>query len=548
MKIKGQVKAKWLLPILTLVCCLSIGRTHAQSAPVTLKVTDAPLEQVLDAIEKQTPYLFVYDKNVDVARKVTINTTDTPLKSVLNTLFGATNTAYAVENTSVVLSVKNDGAQPSAKSAEITGEVVDAAGNAVIGAAVIVKGTTIGTSTGVTGGFALQVPPPAAEAVLSVNYLGYEPQEVPVGGRTFVKIVLKESSVDVDAVVVTALGIKRSEKALSYNVTQVNTDDIVTVKDANFINSLNGKVAGLNINASSSGVGGASKVVMRGTRGIEQSSNALYVIDGIPMYSLSASGGSEEFASQGSTEAIADINPEDIESMSVLSGAAAAALYGSHASNGAIVITTKRGSAGRTSVTVSSNTEVLSPFVMHEFQDSYGTSSGEASWGAKLNRVNRYGYSPRDDYFQTGVTGTETVTFSTGTDRNQTYMSAGAVNSRGIIPNNGYSRYNFTFRNTTSFLKDKMKLDVGAQYIIQEDRNMTNQGIYSNPLVSAYLFPRGNDWEDYKMYERYDPARKIYTQYWPQGGGSFRQQNPYWINYRNLRENDKNRYMLRTAP
>ena len=184
MKIKGQVKAKWLLPILTLVCCLSIGRTHAQSAPVTLKVTDAPLEQVLDAIEKQTPYLFVYDKNVDVARKVTINTTDTPLKSVLNTLFGATNTAYAVENTSVVLSVKNDGAQPSAKSAEITGEVVDAAGNAVIGAAVIVKGTTIGTSTGVTGGFSLQVPPPAAEAVLSVNYLGYEPQEVPVGGRT----------------------------------------------------------------------------------------------------------------------------------------------------------------------------------------------------------------------------------------------------------------------------------------------------------------------------------------------------------------------------
>jgi len=544
MKIKGQVKAKWLLPILTLVCCLHAGGAHAQSAPVTLKVTDAPLEQVLDAIEKQTPYLFVYDKNVDVARKVTINTVDAPLKNVLNTLFASTNTAYAVENTSVVLSEKNDSAQPTAKSAEVTGEVVDAAGNAVIGAAVIVKGTTIGTSTGITGGFTLQVPPPAADAVLTVNYLGYEPQEVAVGGRTFLKIVLKESAVDVDAVVVTALGIKRSEKALSYNVTQVDTDDILAVKDANFINSLNGKVAGLNINASSSGVGGASKVVMRGTRGIEQSSNALYVIDGIPMYSLSATGGGEEFASQGSTEAIADINPEDIESMSVLSGAAAAALYGSHASNGAIVITTKRGSAGRTSVTVSSNTEVLSPFVMHEFQDSYGTSSGEASWGAKLNSTNRYGYNPRDDYFQTGVTGTETVTFSTGTDRNQTYMSAGAVNSRGIIPNNGYSRYNFTFRNTTSFLKDRMKLDVGAQYIIQEDRNMTNQGIYSNPLVSAYLFPRGNDWEDYKMYERYDPARKIYTQYWPQGGGSFRQQNPYWINYRNLRENDKNRYML----
>ena len=126
-------------------------------------------------------------------------------------------------------------------------------------------------------------------------------------------------------------------------------------------------------------------------------------------------------------------------------------------------------------------------------------------------------------------------------------MSAAAVNSRGIIPNNKYERYNFTFRNTTLFLDDKMKLDVGAQYIMQKDRNMVNQGIYANPLASAYLFPRGNDWEDYKMYERYDLERNMYTQYWPQGGVSFRLQNPYWINYRNLRENDKDRYMLSAA-
>ena len=358
---------------------------------------------------------------------------------------------------------------------------------------------------------------------------------------------------DVDAVVVTALGIKRSEKALSYNVQQVNSEDIVANKDVNFINSLSGKVAGVTINSSSGGVGSASRVVMRGQKSISQTSNALYVIDGVPMFTTARDGGTE-FASQGTPDPIADINPEDIESMSVLNGAAAAALYGSDAANGAIVVTTKRGKAGYTSVTVSSNTEVMSPFVLPEFQNRYGTgdlNSSEGSivrsWGNRLNSSNYMGYSPRDDYFQTGVTGTESVSLSTGTEKNQTYFSAAAVNSRGVIPNNGYDRYNFTFRNTTSFLGDKLKLDVGASYVMQKDRNMTNQGTYNNPLVGAYVYPRGNDWADIEMYERYDPARRLYTQYWPVGDAGMTMQNPYWINYRNLRENNKDRYMLNAA-
>jgi len=359
--------------------------------------------------------------------------------------------------------------------------------------------------------------------------------------------------VDVDAVVVTALGIKRSEKALSYNVQQVNSEDIVANKDVNFINSLSGKVAGVTINSSSGGVGSASKVVMRGQKSISQSSNALYVIDGVPMFTTARDGGTE-FASQGTTDPIADINPEDIESMSVLNGAAAAALYGSDAANGAIVVTTKRGKAGYTSVTVSSSTEVMSPFILPDFQNRYGTgdlnsteSSFVRSWGNRLNSSNYMGYNPRDDYFQTGVTGTESVSLSTGTEKNQTYFSAAAVNSRGIVPNNGYDRYNFTFRNTTSFLNDKLKLDVGASYVMQKDRNMTNQGTYNNPLVGAYVYPRGNDWADIEMYERYDPARRLYTQYWPVGDAGMTMQNPYWINYRNLRENNKDRYMLNAA-
>ena len=552
MKMKNQARVRFLLPVLTLVCCLFAGTASAQSVPVTLRVSDAPLEQVLSAIEKQTTYLFVYDKNVDVACRVSIDVKDTPLNNVLNTLFQSSDIAYAVENTSIVLSQKAPAAQPG-QPVTVTGKVVDASGMPVIGAAVIVKGTTIGTSTGVDGDFSLQGPPPSADAVLEINYLGYEPIAQTVGSRTNITFTLRESAVDVDAVVVTALGIKRSEKALSYNVQQVNSEDIVANKDVNFINSLSGKVAGVTINSSSGGVGSASRVVMRGQKSISQTSNALYVIDGVPMFTTARDGGTE-FASQGTTDPIADINPEDIESMSVLNGAAAAALYGSDAANGAIVVTTKRGKAGYTSVTVSSNTEVMSPFVLPEFQNRYGTgdlNSSEGSivrsWGNRLNSSNYMGYSPRDDYFQTGVTGTESVSLSTGTEKNQTYFSAAAVNSRGVIPNNGYDRYNFTFRNTTSFLGDKLKLDVGASYVMQKDRNMTNQGTYNNPLVGAYVYPRGNDWADIEMYERYDPARRLYTQYWPVGDAGMTMQNPYWINYRNLRENNKDRYMLNAA-
>ena len=307
------------------------------------------------------------------------------------------------------------------------------------------------------------------------------------------------------------------------------------------------------MNTASTGLGGSTKITIRGNSSLTDNNQPLWIVDGVPFTDdqtsdASAYGGYD----RGGTSF--DINPEDIESMSVLNGAAAAALYGSDAANGAIVVTTKRGKAGYTSVTVSSSTEVMSPFILPDFQNRYGTgdlnsteSSFVRSWGNRLNSSNYMGYNPRDDYFQTGVTGTESVSLSTGTEKNQTYFSAAAVNSRGIVPNNGYDRYNFTFRNTTSFLNDKLKLDVGASYVMQKDRNMTNQGTYNNPLVGAYIFPRGNDWGDIEMYERYDPARRLYTQYWPVGDAGMTMQNPYWINYRNLRENNKDRYMLSAA-
>ena len=526
--------------LLLMIPCFAFAQTTKRD--IKLDFTNTPITKIIESIEKQSGYSFFYNSDINTSQKTSIKMTSNDINQIVSTLLKSTSIDYRITEKRIVLFLKKT-ADEQKKAYTVTGVINDASGP-VIGASIATKNGQ-GTITSIDGDFRLSNV--YIGDVLTVSYVGFQTQNIVFNGQSKLNITLSESATELDQVVVTALGIKRSEKALSYNVQQLSSDDITTVKDPNFMNSLNGKVAGVTINSSASGAGSAARVVMRGVKSITKSNNALYVIDGIPMYNLSASGGSEEMQSQGSTEAIADINPDDIESMSVLSGAAAAALYGSNASNGAIVITTKKGKVGRVALTVSSNTEMLSPFVMPQFQNRYGTSGTDASWGKRLNEANYRGYDPASDYFQTGLIGTESVTLSTGTEHNQTYLSAAAVNSRGIIPNNKYDRYNFTFRNTTLFLEDKMKLDVGAQYIMQKDRNMVNQGIYANPLSSAYLFPRGNDWEDYKMYERYDLERNMYTQYWPQGGGSFRLQNPYWINYRNLRENDKDRYMLSAA-
>ena len=536
---------------LTLLVCLSCSviSAKAQTARITLNLQNATLEQAMDEIKKQTRYLFI---NQDVKGldnlKVSINVVDELISKVLDGIFTPHGIAYYIDGKSIIISNR-----PKAESTpvRVQGRVTDASGQPIIGASVIVRGTTLGVSTDAEGRFSLEVPAPAASRYLEISYLGYETASIPVGSRTSFSVTLQESSSEIEQVVVTALGIKREEKALSYNVQQIGAEEITTVKDANFMNSLAGKVAGVTINASSSGVGGATKVVLRGNKSISQSSNALYVIDGIPMYNFGGGGGTE-FDSKGATESIADINPEDIESISVLTGAAAAALYGSNAANGAVMITTKKGQAGALKVTLSSNTEFLNPFVLPEFQNRYGTglngsASGSSvySWGAKLTPAARTGYTP-EDFLETGHVYTNAVTVSGGTDRNQTYFSAASVNSDGIIPNNEYDRYNFTFRNTSYFLKDRLRLDASASYIYQQDQNMTNQGVYSNPLVPAYLFPRGTEFDAYRIFERYNPASKLMEQFWSSDleGGDLRMQNPYWIAYRNLRNTDKKRYML----
>jgi TonB-linked SusC/RagA family outer membrane protein len=539
----------------------TLSTLFAQNPRVSLNIKDVPITNVFQEIKQQTKMTNVYNvSDVDPNQKVNVEANNEAVTAVLDRLLVNTDLTYLMEGNYIVFAKKGatPAAQVSTDPVTVNGTVVDKSGDPLIGASIVIKGTTKSTSADIDGKFTLSGVIP--DQVLVVSYLGYDIKEITVGSQTTYNVVLEESATILDEVVVTALGIKRSEKALSYNVQTVNANDVTAVKSANLINSLAGKVAGVTINTSSSGVGGATKVVMRGSKSIAASNNALYVIDGIPMYNNIAGNGSggrgDEFASKGATEAIADLNPEDIESISVLTGAAAAALYGNEGANGAVVITTKKGLAGKLEVIVSSNTEFLNPLVLPRFQNRYGTGDLQAgsvsklrSWGHLLVPENYTGYDPANDFFKTGTVFTNTVSVATGTEKNQTYFSAAAVNSDGIIPNNQYDRYNFTFRNTTKFLNDKMTLDVGGNYIIQQDQNMINNGVYGNPITSVYLFPRSTDFDMIRAFERYDPSRGINTQYWDEivGSGEYVMQNPYWIAYRNLKNNNKKRYIFNAA-
>ena len=424
---------------------------------------------------------------------------------------------------------------------KVTGRVVDSAGEPLIGATIMVEGTKEGAVTDIDGNFTINT---TSKAKLVISYVGYTTQTILVGDKTTIDVTLKEVANTMNEVVVTALGIKRAEKALSYNVQSVGSNELTRNKDANFVNSLNGKVAGVNISKSASGVGGATRVIMRGAKSIEGDNNVLYVIDGIPIFNFSG-GRDSGIMGEGrvSSEGIADFNPEDIESISVLAGPSAAALYGSNAANGAILITTKKGKEGRVDISFSSSADFSSPLLMPKFQNTYGNKLGSyESWGEKLATPSSY--DPKKDFFRTGTNFINALTLNMGNEFNQTFASVATTNSRGIVPNNTYDRYNFTIRNTTRMFKNKVQLDLGASYIKQKDNNMVSQGEYWNPIVAAYLFPRGESFEGIKTFERYDNVRNFPTQYWPISDSRFANQNPYWTAYRNLAPDDKDRFMF----
>ena len=525
----------WLLLAALWLCPQLLPAQQTRSG---VHLTRTTVDEVMNYIEEHSDYTFLYnDKTVDRTRRVSVDNAAGDIRAILDAVFAGTDVRYDIRDNQIILSEKRPQKQAGWDDM-IAGRVTDQNGVPLVGVSILVKGSARGTTTDVSGRFVLRIEP---GDVLVASYLGYESVEVAADSRTGVEIRMQESSKALDAVVVTALGIKRSEKALSYNVQGVQGEDMNIVKDANFMNSLAGKVAGVSINASAGGVGGATRVVMRGTKSISGNNNALYVIDGVPILNVTGGSVDSEYGLAGG-EGISDINPEDIESVNVLTGPSAAALYGSAAANGVVLINTRKGSAGNPKITVSNNTTFSSPFMMPEFQNTYGNKIGiYASWGEKLAKPSSFDPA---DFFNTGALVQNNVSLSTGNDRHQTYISAGTTNGTGILPNHEYSRYNFTFRSVTKLWRDRLTLDYGGSYIIQRNQNMSAQGKYFNPLTAVYTFPRGEDFSTVQAYERFDTGRNMFLQYWPWGDQAMNMQNPYWVQYRNMRTNKRDRYML----
>ena len=521
-----------LILLFAVVLQLSAENGYAQRTRIPISMNNASIEQVLNKIEEISDFVFLYnDKTIQTNRIVSVRNTNGKIMDILDEVFRGTNIVYTVVDKQIILSTNKLDVVAQNPSFPLKGVVKDVKGEPLIGVNVKVKGAGKGTITDFDGKFILQV---VKGDILEISYVGYVSQSIKISDSKALDIVLTEDTKVLNEVVVTALGLKRETKSLTYNVQQVSSDEITKVKEVNMMNSLAGKVAGVSINSSSAGIGGGARVVMRGTKSISGNNNALYVVDGVPLPSSYGTqpGGRYEGAGQ-SGDGISYFNSDDIESIS--------ALYGSAAANGVVLITTKKGAAGKTSVSYNNNSTFYSPFVMPKFQNSYGSEPGEwFSWSSKLDTPSSYDVN---DFFQTGYNVANTVSLTTGNDKNQTYVSVGTVNGRGIIHNNDLDRYNFSARNTASMLNDKLHLDVSFMYSNVKEQNMLAQGEYGNPLVPVYLFPRGEDIEKYRYYERYDIERNIDVQYWPLGENGLSMQNPYWVTDRNMYINKKDRFL-----
>jgi TonB-linked SusC/RagA family outer membrane protein len=403
---------------------------------------------------------------------------------------------------------------------------------------IVVKGTSTGTITDTDGRFTINV---ADDAILVFSFIGYATEEVSINGRSNVDVTMAIDATELGEVVVTALGISRDKKSLTYSAEQLDGKELTQAKDASFINALAGKTAGIQINRSGSGAGGSTRVVLRGNSSTRDN-NVLYVIDGVPMANYSPSQPTDVWgqnadgsggAGRDGGDAISNLNPEDIESMTILKGASAAALYGSQAANGVILITTKSGESGTTNITCSSNFTPEKVNTLPDFQNKYG-NTGDKSWGPATSSSDHV-----EDFFETGKTWINSISLSGGNKKAQSYFSYANTNSDGVLPSNSLNKHNISFKETATFFNDKLKITAGTNIISQKAENRANSGMYSNPLTGLYLFPRGNEFSDAENFESYNDGRLLSLQNWHTDLDL--NQNPYWLVNRVTSEDQRNR-------
>ena len=405
---------------------------------------------------------------------------------------------------------------------QISGTVTSA-GTPIPGANVVVQGTSNGVETDFDGKYYINA---SQGDILTFSFVGMITQNITVGSSNTIDVVFEEDAQTLDEVIVTALGIKKTRKSLTYAAQDVKSEELSRVKQTNPINSLSGKVSGIAVTKSASGVGGSVKVTIRGNSSLADN-QPLYVVDGIPLSNPTASQPTSVFGSfQGGNrdggDALSLLNPDDIESLSVLKGASASALYGSAGLNGVILITTKKGKTGGFKVNYSSNITVDEAAYMMNFNDKTQANI--------------------DDFFNTGHTLINAISISGGNENAQTYFSYANTYSSGIMPTNELNQHTISLRETSK-LNEKLTLNANVMASTQKIHNRPVSGLYFNPLVGVYNFASDTETlSDYSTYEEWDNERYLMKQRWFRDTSDI-EQNPYWMINRNASD-DTNKKLL----
>lgn len=536
-----HIKKNWLIMRMTIVllfiACLQVSAKNGYTQSVTLTVKNAPLEKVFKELKKQTGYDFWYEnKLLNRAKRVDLNVRDISLEQALDECFKDQPFAYSIVDKIIVVQLKppiqlSAGIPASIKTIsplfiEIHGVITDDKGQPLSGATILVKGTQVGTKSDANGSFSINAGP---GSTLVVSFVGFESTEVKVDNRTNITVQLKPAVSVSDEVVVTALGIKREAKSLTYSTQAVNPKNLSEARELNVLTSLEGKVAGLSISSSSGGVGTGVRVVLRGNRSIDGDSQPLYVIDGV-------------ISADPTT-----ISPDNIASINVLKGANASALYGSLAQNGVIIIETKKGTVG-THVSISQTFMKQTPYGFFPFQNEYGqgyggvySKSADASWGPKMtgqmvdawsldpvDADKQYAFLPqpnnRKDAFQQGYNSATNLTASMGSENLQAFFSYTYTDGKGIVPNNDLKRHNVSAR-ITGKLTSKLSLDSKIEFMQQETDNRTDG--YPNPIEQIYNMPANIRTQDLMHYSFQDANGNTIQNYW--NSSTVNGQNAYWV-------------------
>ena len=421
-----------------------------------------------------------------------------------------------------------------AQEKSISGTVTSKSDGAPLpGVSVVVQGTTKGAETDFDGKYSIEA---SVGEILNFSFIGMKTVSITVGASNIIDVVLEEDANSLDEVIVTALGIQKTRKSLTYAAQDISADELNKAKQTNPINSLSGKVAGVAITRSASGVGGSVKVTLRGNSSIGNN-QPLYVVDGVPLSNPAPSQPGDTFGdinggNRDGGDALALINPDDIESLTVLKGASASALYGSAGLNGVILITTKKGKSGSFKVEFSSNLTIDSAAYTMDFNDT------------AQNNI--------DAFLDSGVTNINSLSISGGTETAQTYFSYSNSFADGVLPTNKLKQHTFNVRETAQLFDNKLKVNASVMASTQNIKNRPISGLYFNPLVGAYAFESTTEsLSDYANFEELNPARNIMTQRWFRGPGvnpgtfatSDIEQNPYWIINRNASE-DNNKKLV----